>query len=358
MTTATPAFWGQNSLFIPEFTGRVVGFIRDEKQFALMKYAEMVKSGDTDKEGRPIATYFKLDPDEPVRVASGADFKWAPGTRSPEAKLIINGQFTTVIMDRDAVAYEYSLQQKKTADIPIGTIYRQIAASQAMTRKTQRVLTLLESASNWSNNTADANTLNGNHGTWANASADEMSPNYNAVKRTLTASFQRINLATNSLVRPSMLRCVISPGLAADTANSGELTAYLKGSPFAREVQEGYNDFDTTWNLPKYYNGCEFVVEDASIVTSRRNSNQTPATTTRSYLKKDTSAVLLSRQGKVDGVAGSPSLSTVQLWYYRFEMSVMERTDDWHDIVEGKVIDQYKEVLIAPTTGFLITGTK
>ena len=82
MTLATPAFWGQNNLFIPEYTGRVVGFVRDQKKFALTKYVEMVKS-EKEEGGKPIAVYFVLDPDEPVRVVSGHDWKWAPGTRSP-----------------------------------------------------------------------------------------------------------------------------------------------------------------------------------------------------------------------------------------------------------------------------------
>ncbi len=357
MALATPAFMGPQNMFIPAFTGRIVGYIRKKDQFALTKYAQFVKSTDTDKEGKPICTYFVLDPDEPVRTPQNADWSWAQGTRSPEAKIFVNGQFVTVIMDRKAFPYEYSGQAAQSADVPIGEIPRQIAVSIAMTNKTQRVVTLLETVSNWGSQTSDANSLNGGAGKWSTASADELSPQFAAIAKSITAAMQAINLKTNSVVRPSDLNLVLSPGLASAMANSGEIRAYLKSSPFAKEVEEGLANYDYTWNLPTKYNGVNVIVEDASVVTDRRNSSQTAATTGRTYIKKDTSAVLVSRQGGIDGVAGSPTMSTLQIYYYRFEMSVFERFEQWHDIHEGKVVDQYKEVLAAPSAGYLITNT-
>lgn len=357
MANASPAFFGPTSLFIPSFTGEIVGYIREPGQFAVTEYCQLVKSTAEDGQGKPICTYFILDPDEPVRLPSINDFYWPAGNRSPEAKIVINGAFRTVIMDRAAYPYEYSGQEEASADIKVGAIYREMAASIAMTAKTQRVQTIMQTAANWGNSTSDANTLNGGFGNWANASSDEQSPNFAAIAKSLTAAMQKINLNTNSVVKPKDLMLVISPGLANKMANSGEMRGYLKSSPFAKEVQEGRNDFSSLWGLPKVYTGLKLIVEDASLVNERANISGTSATTNRKYIWNDQSAAIVSRIGGINGVYGSKSLSTMQIFYYRFEMSVMEEKSSWHDLCRGKVVDQYKEVLVSAPSGYLITAT-
>ncbi len=161
------------------------------------------------------------------------------------------------------------------------------------------------------------------------------------------------------MVQPEDLRCVVSPPLALDMANSGEMTDYLKGSPFAKEVQQGRENFkNSKWGLPQYYGGIEFIVEDASRVSERPNAAGTAATANRNYIKGSSNAVLLSRQGGLDGVEGTQSFSTLQIDYYKYELAVEERHDPWQKRYDGRVLDQFKEVLAATRAGYDITSCR
>jgi hypothetical protein len=356
---ATPRFFSNTNLFNAEATGQVVGFLRNSGQFKLMEYAQLVKSTRTGGDGKPVCLFVTLDPDEPVRVVTDQEFAWESGDNAPEgANMIPNFNTTEVRMFLRAYPYRIPEQTVDTATFlkPM-PIYRQIAMLKALTNKTQRIWTLLDNASNWSSNTADANVLNGGKGKWTTASATEGSPFYLAIKRSLLAAVQQVNLGTNSMVQPEDMRLVMSPVLAMNSANSGEMTDYLKGSPFAKAVQEGRENFkNSRWGWPQYYGGVEIVVEDASRVSERPNSTGTAATANRNYIKGATNAVLLSRQGGLDGVEGSPAFSTLQIYYYKYELAVEERHDAWQKRYDGRVLDQFKEVLAATRAGYNITS--
>ncbi len=100
------------------------------------------------------------------------------------------------------------------------------------------------------------------------------------------------------------------------------------------------------------------VIEDAGRVSERPNVAGTAATANRNYIKSGSSACLMSRQGGLDGVEGAPAFSTLQVYYWKYEMAVEERRDEWNKRHDGRVLDQFKEVLAAPRSGFLITNCK
>ncbi len=356
---ATPRYPGATDVFIPQATGQVIGFLRRPGQFKLLEYVQIVKSTREGGDGWPVCLYTTIDPDAPVRVVTDQEYAFEDGDRSPEgAGMMVNFTTTEVRMFRRAYPYRIGQQAADTATLfPVLPVYREIALMQAMTNKTARVWSLLDNASNWGANTADANVLNGGKGKWTTASSTEGSPFYLAIKRSLTAAVQQINLATNSLVQPEDLRLVLSPVLAMNAANTGEITDYLKGSPFAKMQQEGKErGRNQQYGFPDYYGGVEVVVEDASRVTERPNAAGTPATANRNYIKGSTNAVLVSRKGGLDGVEGAPSFSTVQVYYYKYEMAVEERVHPWHKRVDGRVLDQFKEVLAASRAGYDITN--
>lgn len=358
---ATPRFFSNTNLFVPEATGQVIGFLRQPGAFKLMQYAQLVKSNRNGGDGKPVCLFVVLDPDEPVRVVTDQEFAWESGDNAPEgANMIPNFNTTEVRMFLRAYPYRIPEQTVDTAELlkPL-PIYRQIAMLKAMTNKTQRIWTLLDNAANWGANTADANVLNGGKGPWTTASATEGSPFYLAIKRSILAAAQQINLGTNSMVDTNDLKLVISPPLAMDSANSGEMTDYLKGSPFAKAVQEGKENFQNSrWGWPSSYAGVDVVVEDASRVSERPNAAGTAATANRNYIKGSSNAVLLSRKGGLDGVEGSPSFSTLQIYYYKYELAVEERHDTWQKRYDGRVLDQFREILAATRAGYNITGCR
>jgi hypothetical protein len=359
MANPTPVFSSPSNLFIPEATGQVVAYLRQPGKFKLLDYAQIVGSTKTDSKGWPVCLFTILDPDAPVRVVTDQEYAWEDGDDPPEgAGMLVNFTTQEVRMFRRAYPYRVGEQTAATATlIPILPIEREIALMLAMTNKTARVWTLLDNASNWSGNTADANVLNGNKGKWSQASATEGSPFYLGIKRTFATVLTTINLGTNSVVQPEDLRCVVSPLLAVAMAETGEITDYLKGGVYAKAMQEGKEYFTNgKWGLPSHYQGVEIVVEDACRVTDRPNSAGTTATTNRNYIKDPTKACFISRIGGLDGVEGAPSFSTLQIYYYKYEMTVEERFDQWAKRHDGRVIDQYKEVLAAVRSGYLVTA--
>lgn len=355
----TPRFPSSTNLFVPQATGQVVGYLRKPGKFKLLEYAQLVKSTRTGGDGWPVCLFTTIDPDAPVRVVTDQEYAFEDGDDPPEGSgMMVNFVTTEVRMFRRAYPYRIGDQAADTANLfPVLPVYRQVALMEAMTNKTARVWSLLDTTANWGSNTADANTLNGGRGLWSQASATEGSPFYLAIKRSLTAAIQTINLATNSVVQPEDLKLVISPVLAMSAANSGEITDYLKGSPFAKMQQEGKErGRNQQYGFPDYYGGVEVIVEDASRVTDRPNSAGTTSTTNRNYIKANTNAVLLSRIGGLDGVEGAPSFSTLQIYYYKYEMAVEERRDVWAKRIDGRVVDQFKEVLASSRSGFSITN--
>lgn len=356
----TPRFPSASNLFMPAATKQVIGFLRKPGRFKLLDYVQLVKSSGTDKEGKPVCFFTTIDPDAPVRVVADADYAWEDGEEAPEGTVTPNFTTTEVRMFRRAYPYRAGEQTVDTAELfqPL-PLYRQIALMLAMTNKTARVWSLLDTSSNWGNNTADANVLNGGRGKWDTASATEGGQTYMAISRSVAAAVKAVNLATNSVVQPSDMKLVISPDLAEAGGNSGEIRDYLKGSVYAKDVQSGKEQGkNQQYNFPDYVAGVEVVIEDASRVSERPNVAGTAATANRGYIKSGSSACLISRQGGLDGVEGAPSFSTVQVYYHKYEMAVEERHDEWNKRHDGRVLDQFKEVLAASRAGYLLTNCK
>jgi hypothetical protein len=224
-----------------------------------------------------------------------------------------------------------------------------------MVNRTHRVLTLLEETSNWDGHTDSANSLNGGYGKWDTASDQPTDPHYNAIKKTLLSACERVNLATNAFVQPDDLVLVVSPGLAQRMANTAEIHNYVKYGPFSKEaLEKGAN---ARWGLPPTLYGFDVIVEDAVRVSSRMSADGTQASgSSRTYIKSDTSALLLSRKGGINGTYGTNSFATVQLYFYDWEMATYVFDDPKHERTDGHVTDCFAEVLAAPQAGYLITS--
>jgi len=372
--TVTPRFFSPTNSFIPSATGQVIGYIRTAKQFKLLDYVQLVKSTSMDDGGKPICAYAILDPDAPARTgprsgptvtnpdlqgtnmpSADVRWRWAPGDDAPTGNIISNFKWQTVEMIRRAYPYEYDEQTKQSADLPVGNIYRQIATSVAMTIKTDRVIQMLQNSANWpAANVADANTLNGGRGKWSDGTSDQNSPNFGAIRMGVAQAAANVVQFTNGAVRPEDLRVIISPNAALRLGTTGEIYAFVKSSQFSEDRQEGRNQLNEQYLMPRYYAGVEWVVEDTPIVLEDANSSGTVATTNRQWIKNDSTAIMVSRKGGLDGVYGAPSFSTVQLFYYRYELAVEEQYDQWNKKHKGRVIDQYAEVLAASRAGYLI----
>ncbi len=330
----------------------IIDFIKDEKSFPLMRYTQIVEA--------PAPTFFwyEIDRDQIIRQHSRQMQAWADGADRP----ITHGnqvpfrevQATTVRNDVNSRIGNQALKYNKWK---AKEIYLKALACQAMIGRTYDTLTLLQTVANWpSTNTADAAVLNGGAGFWSTASDDPADANYNAILKSLSMACQTIFLQTNGQVRWKDLRLVLSPNLARQMANSPELHNYIRQSDAAIERITGdVEDYTDRFGLPRRLYGVEIVVEDTPYLADNPVAGFTTGSTARQFMKNDTSAILVSRPGGIDGYVG-PTFSTTQLYWSDYNMAVFEFTDDKNAYTDLHVTDQTVSVLPAPYSGYLITN--
>lgn len=351
---ATQRYLSAYNGYIPQATGVVISYIRDPKAFKLNKYVQYVESPTT------VGVYARTNRDQPVRVVTDADFVWADGADRPAGdwnQIPFEWiEFSTLRRDYPFRIGNMALRQAKDTWKPLEH-HAGMTASQAMTNRTARIVSMLETASNWGVSTDTATSLNGGAGKWDTASSEPSEPTYNAIRKSLLQATMRINLATNGIVQPSDLVLVISPVTAIAMASSAEIHNYLKFGPFSKAQLEGSENQNLQWGLPPSLYGHELIVEDASRVTVRPSADGSLATgSDRSYIKSPDSAIFLSRKGGINGIYMGRTFATVQMFWNEYEMAVFTFDDPKHERTDGHVVDNFAEKLVAPEAGYLITG--
>lgn len=355
---ATPRFLSAFNGFIPQATGQVISYLRDPKKFKLAKYVQYIQTPAT------VGVYARIHRDDSVRVVTDNDFTWADGADRPQGDWNqLRFEWVEFSVKRRNYPFrigQIALEQAKSAWKPLEH-HLGMVTQQCYINRTNRIMTLGQTASNWQTNgldhAKDANVLNGGAGKWDTASDDPSSPHYNAIKKTLATAARTVNLDTNGMVEPGDLQLVISPETAQAMANSAEIHNYLKFGPFSREQLEGGSNPNAIWGLPpNLYGLADVIVDDTVYVSSRPLAAGTYTSTARQYAKDATSAMLLSRKGGINGVYGAPSFSTFQLYWYKWEAAVEVYDDQENKRLNGNIVDAFAEVLAAPESGMLLTN--
>jgi hypothetical protein len=355
---STQRYPGPQNL-LPEATGQIIEFIRKPSEFAINSYAQYVETKS------PYGVYAQVDSDQPVRIISDADFAFADGDARPTGNAnLMTFQWTPFRTQRRSYPWTLGDQtietQKSMSKIDWTQQEAGQVASQAMTNRTNRVIGEMQDTSNWGDNTANVNVINGGYGSWRNASSDPGSASYLAIKRSIGNACKVINLKTNGKVRRKHLKLILSPGAAEMMGDTSEIYDYLKYGPAAKAAQRGeYPNANEDWGLPDLLYGVEVVVEDSPIITVPPSVPWAAASITtgqRSYIKNDSTAVLVSRVGGIEGAYGAPSFSTVQIYFYGAPMQAETFPSKKDRRTEGFLTEEYFEVIAAPASGFLFTG--
>lgn len=346
--------------FLPQATGQVIQYIRNPKEFTINEYAQYIEAP------APVFTYPYVDPDQPVRIVNEAEFAWEDGAPRPSGNAnLLSYQWIPGRCFRRSYPWTLGDQAiettKKFSKMDPAAQQAGVVAAQAMTNRTNRVVSLMQTAGNWSSNTSNSTALGAGSNAWSNASDDPtQTSNYLTIRKALLGAAKIINLATNGMVRIRDLRLVVSPGLAIMMADTAEIYNYIKNSPYSFPAQKGEDrNMSEDWGLPPKLYGFEVHVEDSPIVNLYANSAGTVANigaSGRHYCMADTSAVILTRIGGVKGSYGAPSFSTLQIYFYKNQMSVFTFNDTFNQREQGFVDEQFLEVLAAPASGYLITG--
>jgi hypothetical protein len=228
--------------------------------------------------------------------------------------------------------------------------YSEIKAQQAMTARTQMVVTAATTTGNYaSTNTSSTTTAGG--GQWSAATTANL-----FIKKSLDYAAKAILKATGGVVKQKDLKLVVNPNLAAAMAESQELADYIKGSPDAlRYVRGDVSDGDQKgqlFGLPSTYAGFEIIVEDAVKVTSKKG-----ATLANSFVLADATPFIAARPGGLVGKYQAPSFSTLSLFVYEGDdLTVETMVDNNNRHTTVSVVDNRFAAVTAPISGYAFTG--
>lgn len=347
-----PGYPSSTSVVVPvhEASGNlVIGYSRNYRKFSLPNYVKYIQCE------KNLGLYLKMSSQEQVRVVNTTDFRWGQGQPRP-----VHTDGLEQFNYQPFITYRYNYgasmddDTERLATWPIVQQHSQFHATQLMTARTIRMLAVATTAANW-NTTADPD-LTANHTATATALAggffDQGTVTAPYIKIALDKIAVSICLETADAVNAKDLWYIINPNQARLWAESAEIRSYIANSYFAKEeVVEGLQP-NNKFGLPSKLYGYNIMVETATKVTSR-----TGATLTKAFAMPDKTLLVASRPGGLMGVDGFSDFSTLSMFWYRDEITMQTKTDDWNRLVEIGITEQTGEYLTTPLSGWLVTLT-
>lgn len=336
---------GFNNTFVPklEATGQLqIDYSRNTDSFPLNKYVKIIP---VDK---AKGFYLSFTNEESARITETnmARHIWQDGAEAPdnlhEREFAFNAYECLRYLDSWALGW----MGRDQADFDVSSAYVRSAAARMMTGRATQVMTVLTTAGNWGSNTASATTAGG--GKWDVSGTNDL-----FIKKSILASVEAINKATNGVARSQDLVLIVSPTGAKEMATGkdatdSELHSFLAQSFVAFDAQQGIG-LDN-YGLPSRLYGVEVVVEDTVRVSSNNG-----ATRSDGYLIDDDAVIVLRNGGLVGGrnaTDGEPS--AISLFMYE-EMTLEQLDDPNNRRTVGRVVETYDTVLTSSAGGYLVT---
>lgn len=343
----TARYLSPTNSFLPVPTGQVIAYVRRPEDFKMNRYVQIVNSP------APLGIYYELDRDQPVRVVSVAETAWEDGSLRPTGHHnLSNFNIQDFRCKREAIPFTLGLEAVENARKHGGwdpVSYESMqTASQAMTLRLRNLMVVLETSGNYSGNTDTATNLGGARWDVGTSTAPYL-------KKGLMKAGQAIHKGTNGRAKLTELKFVIHPDDAIKMAASPEIHDYVKNNTASLGyIKNNLDNPNELYGLPSHLYGIEVVVEDGMYVSTRPVAAATAGT--RAYAKTAGTGILVYRPGGLDGVYGTKSFSSIQMFYHKYEMAVETRTDDWNKLIEGSVVDEYVFKMVAPATAYYVTA--
>jgi hypothetical protein len=330
--------------------GLLIGYSRNQADFPVNNYIQIFPSK------QMLGLYYAYTSRNAARIISPTDAEhvWADGDARPVglnnlesfvslAYKTVRRAYTFTIGDQTIEQMSFDLLMTNSADM----------AQQAMTARTMLVQAAL-SAANWGANTAAVNGQILPPGqNWTTGSVGYSGNQGPSILPSLQYGIRTIHQQTIGVVRENKLSLVINPVTAQAMAASTEIRDYIKQSPFAlAQVMGDAPNQNGIWGLPTHLYGVKIQVEDAVRVSSRKGAT----TDNLGYVMPNGIAYLIAVDGQLEGLAGQRSFSTVQLFFYRDEMTVETFYDTQNRRYLGSVISNYVPVVASTLSGFLFTA--
>lgn len=336
---------GPQTTYVPDAASSgnlVVDFSRNPKSFALSEWCQYVPVKKT--EGR----YLLMTVEQAGRLLNTdlQDFMWPDEAEAPTGYGNLEYfSWESYICKRYAFPFRVGQLAAEQAAWDILAQNGRQAAQRAMTARTQAMVSIAQTSGNYpTGHTANVSAITGVTGKW-----DVSTTARKDIKRSLDHAAETIMLATLGAVKQEELMLVISPGCARKMSVCQEIVDHIKGSPSAeKELTKtlgGVNRF----GIPETLYGYKVVIDNAAKTTSRKG-----ATKAQSFVMSDTSPFMCSRVGGLEGIEGSPSFSTFQIFLYE-EMTTESKYDPDNRRHLGRVVENYAPKIVAPLSGYLFT---
>jgi len=348
---AGPSFPSGTNTYVPSTSATqslIVGFSRNPRTFKVAQYCQYVPAS------KMQGLYWQWTSRQGARIltANDAEHIWMDGDAAPIGP---NETFQTkgFMCIRRAYSFLLGGLAVEQADFPLLAAEASVAAQQAMTARTMLVHTALNGVA-WGTNTAAVdNGILPSGQDWSTGSVGYSSNSGPNIKQSLMYGSAVVHKQTIGVVQPYQLTLVINPNTAMMMARSTEIQDYLKQSEYARSQLRGDSpSMNGQWGLPDVLYGHPVAVEDAV----RVSSNFGAATDTLDYILPDGVAYLVARQGDLQGIYGAKSYSTVQIFFYKDEMTVKTMYDTQNERYMGRVVQNMVPVVVAPQSGFKFTA--
>ncbi len=351
---------GPTNAVLPVPTGIVQGFIR-KTEFPFNKYVQYVPAPDVQ------FSYWRLDPDENVRLVELNQYAWHYGDYAPTGK----GETERVELIADRIRRwnfpwtidDQTIDSFAKQNISPTTLLNLNKMNQAKLHLASQVIAAL-AAADFGSNTSTPATLTGNPGAFFDLSsgveqtiAGTPNPNYGIIENTFQTIKKYLHLGTNGAVDGSEMIAVLPVPVAQAIARSGEMREWLKQSQFAKEITDPNI---VNWNLPPTYAGFTLVVEDTVRCFINQKADGTVASVTATPTEKgfaltgDT-VYFLSRPGGLDGGYGYQNFSSVQVYTLNGQMTMRARGDSWNQLQEGQIVMENRVVFPAAIASFKLT---
>lgn len=336
----------------------VVGYSRDPKKFPLARYVQYYPTKNN------VGLFLRWTSQEGARVLTDTDdeHNWADGTAAPIGDDQLESMdWESFLTLRKCYPYMMGGMAVEQASWPVWAAQGRVAAQKAMTARTAWTHYLLKNAA-WGANTAAVDGAFGptpilpsgqnwtNGGVGYGSTVNYVGASGPNIKQSIQYGCIQIHLNTMGVVRPDDLTLVINPNTANAMARSTEIQDYIKQSPDAlAQLMGNKPNQNGQWGLPETLYGVRVTVEDCVRIKTNVNIS---ATATSSYAMADGDAYLLAREGELQGLEGSRSFSTVQIFFHNDEMTVETKYDPDNRRYMGRVISDYVPVVASVQSGF------
>lgn len=353
----TMRYMGPFNGTMPIPSGIVQGMLRDVKKLPYLNYAQLVPAPEV------LFSYWKIDPDEAVRITDLNANEWAYGSYAPTGQNRLRMEMLADRVDRKnfpwTIDYATARIWKKNGIDPKQLI-DPVEMSRAKLHLALRAIAALTGAS-WGGNTATLAALLGTSGVYMDDSigdqltgAGNVDPRFLIIKRAFLAVKKYLHVANNGALTGEEFVAVIPPAVAVAISNSGEMFEAMKQQRDAGVLIDPNLE---TWGLPNSYGGFKLVVED----TVRANENPKAAGTAatifsgKDFAFNTDTIYFVSRVGGLDGGYGFKNYSTLQIFTYNGEARVEMKDEPWHELMEGRIVTEDKVIAPATSSGFALT---